>query len=118
MFLFFNAWSLFAGLISAISKDFANLVKSLNIGVFWLSGILWNIDNIADNKILNTIMMLNPVTFICYGYRNCFVNHVWFFEQPKRLVYFLCFHEVLLCFLRRRSVYSPSETGLRSCSAG
>ena len=95
MFLFFNAWSLFAGLISAISKDFANLVKSLNIGVFWLSGILWNIDNIADNKILNTIMMLNPVTFICYGYRNCFVNHVWFFEQPKRLVYFLCWYAVL-----------------------
>ena len=95
MFLFFNAWALFAGLVSCIGKDFANLVKSFNIAVFWLSGIIWNIQNVADNKILNAILMLNPVTFICYGYRNCFVNHVWFFEQPKRLIYFLCWYLVL-----------------------
>ncbi len=95
MFMFFNAWSLFAGLVSAISKDFANLVKSFNIAVFWLSGILWNIQNVADNKILNTFLMLNPVTFICYGYRNSLVYGVWFFEQPKRLAYFLIWYVVL-----------------------
>lgn len=95
MFMFFNAWSLFAGMVSAISKDFSNLVKSLNIGVFWLSGILWNINNVADNKVLNALMMLNPVTFICYGYRNCFVNHKWFFEEPEKLLYFLCWYALL-----------------------
>ncbi len=95
MFMFFNAWSLFAGLVSAISKDFANLVKSFNIAVFWLSGILWNIQNVADNKILNAFLMINPVTFICYGYRNSLVYGVWFFEQPKRLAYFLMWYVVL-----------------------
>ena len=95
MFMFFNAWALFAGLVSCIGKDFANLVKSLNVAVFWLSGILWNIENIANSKMLYRILMLNPVTFICYGYRNCFVNHVWFFEQPKRLLYFLCWYLLL-----------------------
>ncbi len=95
MFMFFNAWALFAGLVSCISKDFANLIKSLNIAVFWLSGILWNIENVANSKMLYRILMLNPVTFICYGYRNCFVNHIWFFEQPKRLLYFLCWYLVL-----------------------
>lgn len=95
MFLFFRAWSHFAGMVSAISKDFSNLVKSVNVGIFWLSGILWNIENVADNKILNACMMLNPVTFIAYGYRNCFVNHVWFFEQPKRLCYFLFWYAIL-----------------------
>ncbi len=95
MFMFFNAWALFAGLVSCIGKDFANLVKSLNIAVFWLSGILWNIENVANSKMLYRILMLNPVTFICYGYRNCFVNHIWFFEQPKRLLYFLCWYLLL-----------------------
>lgn len=95
MFLFFNAWALFAGLVSAMSKDFSNLVKSLQIAVFWLSGILWNIENVRDNELVYSILMLNPVTFICYGYRNCFVNHVWFFEQPKRLIYFLCWYAIL-----------------------
>lgn len=95
MFMFFNAWSMFAGLISAISKDFANLVKSLNIGVFWLSGILWNIENVADKKMLKFLMNINPVTYICYGYRNCFVNHKWFFEEPEKLIAFLCWYLVL-----------------------
>lgn len=95
MFLFFNAWALFAGLVSCIGKDFANLVKSLNIAVFWLSGILWNIENVADNKIIHTILMINPVTFICYGYRNCFINKTWFFEQPESLIAFLCWYLVL-----------------------
>lgn len=95
MFMFFNAWSLFAGMVSAISKDFSNLVKSFNIAVFWLSGIVWNIENVADNKILSTIMMINPVTFICYGYRNCFVNKVWFFEEPEKLLVFIGWYIIL-----------------------
>lgn len=96
MFLFFNAWSLFAGLVSAMSKDFSNLVKSFNVSVFWLSGVLWNIENVKDNELIYSILMMNPVTFICYGYRNCFVNHVWFFEQPKRLMYFLGWYALLV----------------------
>lgn len=95
MFLFFNAWSLFAGMVSAISKDFANLIKSVNIGIFWLSGVIWNIESVADNKVLEVIMMLNPVTFICYGYRNCFVDHRWFFEEPVELGIFIAWYVVL-----------------------
>ncbi len=98
MFLFFNAWALFAGLVSAMSKDFSNLVKSFNIAVFWLSGILWNIENVRDSELVYSLMMVNPVTFLCYGYRNCFVNHVWFFEEPKRLLYFVCWY-LIMAFL-------------------
>ncbi len=89
MFLFMNAWSLFAGMVSAISKDFANLVKSLNIAVFWLSGILWNVENVSDRKLVYGILMINPVTYICYGYRDCFIDKQWFFEEPIRLAAFL-----------------------------
>ena len=95
MFFFFNAWSLFAGMVSAVGKDFTNLVKSLNVGVFWLSGIIWNIENVADNDWLYSFMMLNPVTFVCYGYRNSFVNHIWFFDQPKRFCYFVVEYIIL-----------------------
>lgn len=89
MFLFMNAWSLFAGMVSAISKDFANLVKSLNIAVFWLSGILWNVENVSNRKLVYGILMINPVTYICYGYRDCFIDKQWFFEEPVRLAAFL-----------------------------
>lgn len=96
MFMFFNAWALFAGLVSCISKDFSNLVKSFNIGVFWLSGIVWNIDNIADNKILSVFMQINPVSFIAYGYRNCFLYHKWIFDEPEKLLIFIGEYAILI----------------------
>lgn len=88
MFIFFTIWSLFASLLSAMSKDFGNLVKSMVTAVFWLSGILWNPANIQVEWI-RKILMLNPVTFLTNGFRNCFINHVWFWEEPKRLMYFV-----------------------------
>ncbi len=96
MFMFFNAWALFAGMVSAIGKDFSNLVKSLTVAIFWLSGVLWDVNNVADNKMLTRFLMCNPVTFISYGFRNCFVNGVWFFEQSKRLMYFAIIYAVLV----------------------
>lgn len=87
MIIFFNIWSLFASLLSTMSKDFGNLVKSMVSAVFWLSGILWDPSTI---KIvwLKKFLMVNPVTYLITGFRNCFINKVWFWEQPKRLLYF------------------------------
>ena len=86
-FLFFTGWALFAAPIAAVSTDFSNLVKSFVTAVFWLSGILWEVDSM-HNELAHRLLMLNPVTFLCNGYRNCFIYEIWFFEQPKRLLYF------------------------------
>lgn len=101
MFLFFNAWSLFAGLISAMSRDFANLVKAFNVAVFWLSGVLWNIEPLRiTNPLIYKLLLMNPITYICYGYRSCFIagsgDGVWFFDHPKRLLCFLCWYVMLV----------------------
>lgn len=95
MFLFMNAWSLFAGMVSAISKDFANLVKSFNIAIFWLSGILWNVENVSDRKLVYGILMINPITYICYGYRDCFIDKQWFFDEPERFIAFIGWYVIL-----------------------
>ena len=86
MFIVFNLWALFASLLAAISKDFLNLVKSFVSAVFWLSGIVWNADNVTIEW-LRKFLNLNPVTFIANGYRNCFINKIWFWQQPKRIMY-------------------------------
>lgn len=88
MFIFFVQWSLFSGMLSAISKDFYNLVKSLVQAIFWLSGILWDVNNIG-NDLLQTVLMFNPITFFATGYRNVFVYRTWFWEEPMALVYFM-----------------------------
>ena len=92
---FFTFWGLFAALLGAISKDFANLVKSFVTAVLWLSGIFWNPETIGIGWLKN-ILMFNPVTFLTNGFRNCFINNIWFFEQPKRLLYFVIVTAIML----------------------
>ena len=94
-FIFWTIWALFASLLAAISKDFSNLVKSFVTAVFWLSGILWNAETITVPWI-KKLLMLNPVTYLINGYRNCLINKIWFWEQPKRLMYFCIITLILL----------------------
>lgn len=95
--IFFTIFSLLSGLLASMSKDFANLVKSFVTAIFWLSGIIYNVNNI-DIAWLKSLLMINPITFLVEGYRNCFIHHIWFWEQPKRLMYFAIITIVMLIF--------------------
>lgn len=95
MFLFFTVWALFSGLLSAISKDFQNLVNAFVTALFWMSGIIYDINEI-DNSVIRLILKFNPVTVIANGYRNTFVNKQWFFEDPIEL---LCYLITLIVFI-------------------
>jgi teichoic acid transport system permease protein len=92
MLFSFIVWAQFASLLAAISKDFLNLVKSLTMAVFWMSGIMWDINRI-DIPWMKDVLLFNPVTFFATGYRNCFVYKVWIWDEPRQ---FLCFFVVLL----------------------
>lgn len=94
-FILWTIWALFSSLLAAISKDFANLVKSFVTAVFWLSGIIWNAETITIPW-LKKLLMLNPVTYLVNGFRNCFINKIWFWEQPKRLLYFCIVTVIML----------------------
>lgn len=95
MFVFFNIWGLLSAPLAVISKDYSNLVKSFITAIFWLSGIMWNPETIKI-RILKKLLMLNPVTFIVNGFRNCFIYKIWFWNQPKRLLYFVVITIILL----------------------
>ena len=82
LFLFSTAWSLFAGMISVLSKDFMLLVQSSTMVVFWMSGILYDAGKI-DSVFFKRILHINPITIIVNGYRNAFINKVWFWECAR-----------------------------------
>lgn len=84
MFAFFSVWGLFAGVLSAISQDFLNLVKSLTQALFWLSGILYDAGKI-EIVWVKKILLFNPVTICANGYRNVFIKQVWFWETSEEL---------------------------------
>ena len=87
MFAFFAMWSMFASLLSAMSKDFSNVVTSFVTAIFWVSGIMWDVNRI-NNPILAKLLLFNPVTFIATGYRNVFIYKRWFFQDPFALFAF------------------------------
>ena len=88
MFAYWTAWGLFAAMMGSMSKDFINLIKSLGTAIFWLSGIMWDV-NSMDSPTIQHIMYFNPVTYLATGYRNCFIYHKWFWEEPLQLCIFL-----------------------------
>ena len=99
-FIFFNIWGLFSAPLAAISKDYSNLVKSFISAVFWISEIMWNTSTVK-NAILKKILKLNPVTYLVTGFRDCFINKVWFWERPMPLLAFICITLILLVFAVR-----------------
>jgi teichoic acid transport system permease protein len=87
MFVFFTLWSLFASMLSAMSKDFANVVSSFVMAIFWVSGIMWDVNKI-NNPLLAKLLLFNPVTFFATGYRNVFIYKRWFFQDTFALFAF------------------------------
>lgn len=83
-FFFFNAWALFAGMISAISRDFQNFVKSITMGFLWISGIFFTAESITIDW-LRTIMLFNPITIVVNGFRDSLIYKEWFWENPIEL---------------------------------
>lgn len=88
MLVFTYFWSLATGLLSVVSEDFLNVLRTISAAVFWLSAILFNKATI-DNPIAVAFFRINPVTFIVYGYRNSLCYHQWIFEDYISLIYFL-----------------------------
>jgi teichoic acid transport system permease protein len=87
MFVFFTLWSLMASLLSAMSKDFSNVVTSFVMAIFWVSGVMWDVNKIK-NPLLSKVLAFNPVTFLATGYRNVFIYKVWFFQDLFSLTAF------------------------------
>lgn len=89
MFLFFLVLTWSTAPMSAFSKDFQNLLNSVMMGVFWLSGVVYDTSAIKLQWV-KVIIYLNPFDFFITGYRNTFIDNKWFFDNPIRLCVILC----------------------------
>ncbi len=97
MFLYFTTLSLGFSLLSAVSRDFLNLVKAFTTAIFWLSGIIWNIHTLGVGWI-REILLFNPVTFFAEAYRDVFIYQRWFWNNSLPFVCFLLVFLITLIF--------------------
>lgn len=79
-------------LLSAVApflKDTSNLVAVLIQIGFWMTPILWTTEGM--NPWIVRVLKLNPMFYICQGYRDSFIDHVWFWERGLVNIYFFLF---------------------------
>lgn len=72
--------------INAFIKDVANIVNIIIQIGFWATPLFWNPDGMSS--LVRTILKINPMYYICTGYRDSFINNVWFWEKPLDTLYF------------------------------
>lgn len=88
MFIFFDMFSLMTSLLSAVSKDFKNLIKTLSTPLFWLSGIIFDVFALGYDW-LTTILMFDPITFFATMYRAALYDKIWIWERPEAIIGFV-----------------------------
>lgn len=87
MFVFFNMFSIFASHLSAMSKDFLNLLKAFSTPIFWMSGVIFDVSAIPIQWVQN-VLLFNPVTFFVTSFRNAFHDKAWFWENTQMTLSF------------------------------
>jgi teichoic acid transport system permease protein len=74
---------------SAIVVFFRDLGQIINIFLqigMWMTPIMWSYTIMPEKY--QWILKMNPLYYIVEGYRDTFINHVWFFERYFQTVYF------------------------------
>ena len=75
-----------ASAIVLFFKDLGQLINILlQIGM-WATPIMWSYTIIPDR--FQWIIKLNPMYYIVEGYRDTFINHIWFFDKYFQTIYF------------------------------
>jgi len=67
-------------------KDLGQLINIfLQIGI-WATPIMWSYNIIPEKY--QWIVKLNPMLYIVEGYRDSFINNIWFWEKQIQTIYF------------------------------
>lgn len=81
--------SLFLSSIRVFVKDIAYIVSLLMQLGIWITPVFWSIQTIP-NKYIHYVQ-INPLVYLVEGYRNCFINKVWFWEDTTFLFGYLAY---------------------------
>ena len=67
-------------------KDLGQIINiMLQIGM-WATPIMWSYTIVPEKY--QWIIKLNPMFYIIEGYRDTFINHIWFFNKHFQTIYF------------------------------
>ena len=86
LFFIILATSYITSSIILFFKDLGQLINIfLQIGI-WATPIMWSYNIIPEKY--QWIVKLNPMLYIVEGYRDSFINNIWFWEKQIQTIYF------------------------------
>lgn len=72
--------------LTAVFRDFGELLQPLMRLLFYVSSVVWAIDGLSPG--LQRVMRLNPLVYIIEGYRKCLLYGEGFWSSPVQGAYF------------------------------
>ena len=89
LYVYLIGLTLFTSALAVFSKDVLNLINLVVQVGFWATPIVWSTDGMP--AIVQSVVKLNPMFYICNGYREAFCTDMWFWDRPMLMTYFWCF---------------------------
>ncbi|SET21910.1 lipopolysaccharide transport system permease protein [Natronincola peptidivorans] len=80
------ALSWFTSALAVFLKDMTQIMAIIIQLGFWLTPIFWNYEILPPKYMF--LFKVNPMFYIVQGYRDTFINHVWFWERYNQTMYF------------------------------
>lgn len=72
--------------ISIFLSDFTNIINIIIQTGFWATPIFWDPSNMSP--VVQQVLKLNPMYYICQGYRDSFIYNIGVWERPRITLYF------------------------------
>ncbi|WP_325148076.1 ABC transporter permease [Francisella philomiragia] len=82
--------------LNVFVRDVSEIVGLVVQFGFWFTPVFWSPDKIPEKY--RFILDFNPMAYIIQGYRDIFINKVWFWEQSTSTAIFLIMVALILLF--------------------
>ena len=81
--------------LSVFARDMSQAISVILQFGFWLTPIFWSYEMVPEKW--QVFFKLNPLYYIVLGFRDSFINEVWFWERPAIMIQYWCI--VLILFV-------------------
>jgi lipopolysaccharide transport system permease protein len=96
MIVFVVGLSWLTASLTIFLRDVEHIVSMVLQFGFWMTPIFWPLNMIPEKY--RTVIQLNPAYYIIEGYRDSFINKIWFWEHSGLTLYFWTVTAVIFVF--------------------
>lgn len=75
--------------LSVFSRDVLNIISLIVQVGFWATPLIWDPGTMP--VMVQNVVKINPMYYVCMGYRESFCGQVWFWHHPWQTLYFWIF---------------------------